>query len=130
MEFMRRYHIESHLFLFVPKIEARPRSLATRHPLHLDRYRTGLCDAPSAEPIAKASSHDKHHAQWLPRQFTSPSVAAVRSGLSRNSSHLRRQEICHPNLIGHPPSLTVCECRVNPFNTRLPGLCIETGRGR
>lgn len=63
MEFMRRNHIESHLFFwFVPKMEARLRSLATRHYCiwEPDRYRPGLQYVSSAELIAKAPDHDKH----------------------------------------------------------------------
>jgi hypothetical protein len=70
MEFMRRYHIESHLFFVCTGNGSTPKIFGYQALLNLDHYRPGLCDAPSAEPISKASDHDKH--RRLPRQLTSP----------------------------------------------------------
>lgn len=62
---MRRYHIASHLFLFVPKMEARPRSLATGQyciwiAIALDYV---ICRPRSQSPRDQVM-HDKHHAQY------------------------------------------------------------------
>jgi hypothetical protein len=53
--------ISGRIVVFAPKMEARPRSLATGH--FYIWIAIALDYVPSAGPIAKASGHDKHHAQ-------------------------------------------------------------------